>query len=200
MPLLYRRLIQLGKVSGAISFLFAAPYALYQYIQTRDAGRVEQTLNLFKQYNSAPFTSYREKVYKALAKNKGKINEAAASEKTFEALQFQIIHDDDIEMELLLLFDFFDGIAVCVANHICDDDTAIKLFRPRALDIYLNFYQYMMVQRATVATRDFGIGLQAIAEAGRPLPPRKKAAKIRPDTRHLAGNVEHAEHATGHRR
>jgi hypothetical protein len=46
--LIYKRLIQIGKVTGAVSFLFAAPYALAQYIESREAARVEQTIALFK--------------------------------------------------------------------------------------------------------------------------------------------------------
>jgi hypothetical protein len=165
----YKRLIQIGKVSGAISFLLAAPYALFEYIQAKDGARVEQSLNMFKLYNSAPFTVYREKITKALIKNKDELFKAAKDEKTLEDAQLKIIRQDDMETELLLVFDFFDAVAVCVVNHVCDDDTAVKLFRPRALDIYLNFYQYMSLQRATTATRDFGSGLEAIAKSGKPI-------------------------------
>jgi hypothetical protein len=165
---IYKRLIQVGKITGAVSFFFAAPYALAQYLQTKDAAQVEQTLNLFKQYNSPPFMGYREKVSKELIKNKSKISEAAKDEKQFEMVQLQIVHDGDIETELLLLFDFFDSVTVCVINQICDNNTAIQLFKPRALDIYLNFYQYMLLQRTTSATLDFGSGLEAIAKSGKP--------------------------------
>jgi hypothetical protein len=166
---IYKRLLQIGKVSGAVAFLFAAPYALIQYIQSKQAGRIEQTLNLFKMYNSPPFVTYREKVTKALIKNKDKINEASKNLDAFQALQFQIVRKEDIETELLLLFDFFDSVTVCVTSDLCDNDTAIKLFKPRATDIYVNFYQYMMAQRGATTTRGFGSGLEAIATSGRPV-------------------------------
>jgi len=163
--LAYKRLIQLGKVTGAVSFLLAAPYALVQYIQSQDAARVEQTLNMFKLYNSPPFTGYREKLTKALIANKDKINEASKDTAAFEALQFQILKETDMETELLLLFDFFDGVAVCVTANVCDNDAAIKLFKPRAADIYVNFYQYMVAQRGKSTTRGFGIGVEGIAKS-----------------------------------
>ncbi len=163
----YKRLIQLGKVTGTVSFLFAAPYALVEYIQARDAARVEQTLNLFKIYNAPPFTGYREKFTKALIKNKEPIEKAAKDPDSFRDVQFQVLRQEDIETETLLLFDFFDGVAVCVSAHLCDD-TAIKLFRPRALDIYVNLYQYMVAQRGRTTTRDFGVGVETIARARLP--------------------------------
>jgi hypothetical protein len=165
---LYRRLIQIGKVSGAIAFLFAAPYALEQYREARAAARIAQTLDMFKTYNAAPFTSYREKLTKALIKYEDEIYVAAKDENTFLDLQLRLLRQEDIETETLLLFDFFDGVAVCVTSSLCDNDTAIKLFQPRAADIYMNFYQYMAHQRGKSPTRRFGVGLEAIARSSLP--------------------------------
>jgi hypothetical protein len=166
---IYKRLIQLGKVAGAISFLVAAPYALVQYIQSRDAARVEQTISLFKMYNSPPFSGYREKLTRSLAKNKEQIDQASSkSAADFKALQFQMLKQDDIEPEILLLLDFFDGVAVCVTSKLCDNDAAIKLFKPRALDLYINYFQYISEQRGALAKRSFGLGLEAIAKSQLP--------------------------------
>jgi hypothetical protein len=161
----YKRLIQLGKVTGTISFIFAAPYALVQYIQAQDAARVEQTLNFFKMYNAPPFVAYREKFTKALIKNEDLIEKASTDIDAFRTLQFQILRKEDIETETLLLFDFFDGVAVCVAAQVCDSDTATKLFRSRAADIYVNFYQYIVARRGDQAKRDFGNGVETIAKS-----------------------------------
>jgi hypothetical protein len=171
----YRRLIQIGKVSGAISFLIAAPYALVQYWQARASTRVEQTLSFYKLFNSTPFTGYREKLTKAVVKHRILLNSAAASKEQLLTAQQELVSAEDVEMELLLLFDFFDGVAVCVASGVCDNDTAVKLFKPRAVDIYLNFYQYMIAQRAGQATQDYGAGLEAIARAGA-LPPAQRSS------------------------
>jgi hypothetical protein len=164
----YKRLIQIGKVAGAISFLFAAPYALAQYIQARDAARVEQTMSLFKIYNAPPFSGYREKITSSLAKHKDQIDEASKSPGDYRSLQYQMLKQDDIETELLLLLDFFDGVAVCVTSELCDNDTAIKLFKPRALDLYINYYQYISGQRGALTRRNFGVGLEAIAKSRLP--------------------------------
>jgi hypothetical protein len=161
----YKRLIQIGKVSGAVSFLFAVPYALAQYIQAKDASRVEQTLNLFKMYNAAPFAGYREKLTKALTRNKEAIAGASVDSAAFGELQFKLLKQDDIETEVLMLFDFFEGVSVCVKSGLCDKSTAIKLFKPRANDIYINFYQYMITQRGKTTSPDFGSGVESLARA-----------------------------------
>jgi hypothetical protein len=172
----YRKLLQIGKISGAISFLLAAPYALIQYWQAQDASRVEQTLNFYKLYNAKPFTDYREKMTDELVKHKDDLNRAALSEASLLKVQSDLIKNDNVATELLLLFDFFDGVAVCVTAKVCDDETAVKLFKPRAMDLYVNFYQYMMMQRAS--NPDFGLGLQAIAKSRLPKPISRRAEEI----------------------
>lgn len=169
----YKRLIQVGKISGAISFLVAAPYALIQYWQSRDNARVEQTLALYKLYNAKPFTDYREKITKAVVAHRSQLNESAIDPAKLLAAQLSVVAEDDVEMDLLLLFDFFDGVAVCVASELCDKTTAIKLFQPRALDIYLNFYQYMQSKRSGT-NRDYGVGLEEIVKAGTVAADKKK--------------------------
>jgi hypothetical protein len=173
---IYKRLLQIGKVSGAIAFLIAAPYAIFQYWEAQDAARVEQTLNFYKLYNAKPFTDYREKVTKALVKYRDRINTAAIDESSLLAVQNEMIENESIEMDIVLLFDFFDGVVVCVTSKVCDDDTAVRLFKPRATDIYLNFYQYMISRRATSATADFGVGLETVAKSGKPI----RVAKAKP--------------------
>lgn len=172
--LIYKRLIQIGKVAGAVSFLIAAPYAMVQYINARDASRVEQTISMFKLYNSTPYSTYREKITNSLAQNKDKILVASKNVDDFATLQFEMLKQDKVETELLLLLDFFDGVAVCVASELCDNDTAIRLFKPRATDVVVNFYQYISVQRATSARQDFGLGVEAIAKSR--LPDRETVA------------------------
>jgi len=180
MTTIYKRLIQIGKISGAISFLLAAPYALVQYWQAQKSARVEQTLNMYKLYNSAPFTDYRGKITRALVHNREKLNQAAVNEVSLTAAETEVAKSENIEMELLLVMDFFDGVAICVKGQVCDDETAIRLFKPRAYDIYLNFYQYIKLQRETSATNDFGSGLEAVAKSGKPPPRRVSAAGKKP--------------------
>jgi hypothetical protein len=138
---------------------------------------VEQTLNFYKLYNGKPFTDYREKMTKALVKHKDVLNQAAGSEASLLQVQSDLLKNEDAAMELLLLFDFFDGVEVCVTAKVCDDETAVKLFKPRALDLYVNFYQYMMMQRAD-SNPDFGTGLQAITKSRLPRPISRRAQDV----------------------
>jgi hypothetical protein len=169
---IYKMLTQIGKVSGAVSLIFAAlagAYAVWEYYQAKDAVRIEESLGLFKVYNAEPFTTYRKKISKALIANNDQLIKAAMiDERAYDAAQQKMILKEDIGPELLLVFNFFDGVATCVQNHVCDDGTTVMLFQARARDIFVYFYQFMMLKRTEEAS-DFGAGLEVIAKSGAPL-------------------------------
>ncbi len=162
----YKRLLQIGKVAGAITFLAGIPYGAYQYIEAKQDHRVAQSLEMFKQFNSSPISTYREHVLKAVSEYKQQMAEAAKDPKELEKLVIGMIAKKDIETDILLLMDFFDGVSACVVNNLCDADTTQKLFSARARELYLNFFQYIALHRSTIATVDFGLGLETIARTG----------------------------------
>jgi hypothetical protein len=166
-PLLYKRLLQLGKVTGAVTFLFGIPYALVQYWDNQHDKRVEQSLRQFDRFNSSPFTTYREKISKVMTLKKTEIRAAAKDVTKLKATVVAIVEGNDgIETELWLIMDFFDGVAVCIVENLCDAQTAHQLLSARAQDLYETFYQYIEVQRIGSSSK-FGLGLETIATAGR---------------------------------
>lgn len=168
--LAYKRLLQLGKVAGALTFLFGIPYGTFQYVQAKHVQRVAQSLQLFKDFNSSPFTKYRENINSAVALNKSQLAAAATDEKELQKTVLSMIEKQKIEIDLLMMMDFFDGVTVCVIDNLCDADTTERLFGQRARELYINFYQYIDLQRKTIATAEFGLGLETIALTTRAKP------------------------------
>jgi hypothetical protein len=165
-PLVYRRLAQLGKVAGALTFLFGIPYGIFQYWQIQKDKMTEQTLGFYKLYNATPITTYREQASKVLSKHKADI--IAGAEKGEAELTRALvgaISDEQAETSVTFVIDFFDGIAVCVYDGLCHPDTTYRLFGGIARDHYVNFYQFIMVQRSGLAPDRFGRGLETIAKA-----------------------------------
>jgi hypothetical protein len=163
-PLVYKRLLQLGKVAGALTFLFGIPYGIEQYVEKQYEGRVAETLELFKQFSGTPLSTYREDITKAIVANNAAINAAAklGADQLRDAV-LDVVQKSQIETDLLMTMDFFDAVATCVERNLCDRDTAQRLFSPRARDLLNVFYQYMQVRRTTSAGPDFGIGLEFMA-------------------------------------
>jgi hypothetical protein len=151
-----------------LSFIFGAvvvlPYSIYEYFQKKEAARIEQTLSFFRQYNSPPLITYREMLSTAIETNKDKLVAAAKSEAELQKTIVEILKTSQNESRLLLLFDFFDSLTVCVINRICDAETSRGLFRRHARELFVTYYQYIDLQRKTTAAPDFAVGLETFTK------------------------------------
>jgi hypothetical protein len=164
----YERLLQIGKVAGALTFLFGIPYGLWQYVQKERAARVEQSLRLFDKFNAAPFVTYREEIARVVTQNADAIAEAAKDAGELEKTIIGLVRKNEkIEPHLWLIMDFFDGVTVCVVNNLCDAATVEQLLAERARDFYEVFYPYIQMRRGG-ANSKFAIGLETVATAGLP--------------------------------
>ena len=164
--LIYKRLLQIGKVAGTITFLFGIPYGIWQYIEKQEQARVEQSLKLFDKFNSPPITTYRENISKAVSEHSAELEAAAKDEQTYAKAVIQLAEKNGIESSLWLVMDFFDGVTICVVNNICDAHTIAQLFAERAKDLYITFYQYIKTRRKG-PTSTFAVGLETVATSSR---------------------------------
>lgn len=159
----YQKLASLGRVTGALTFLFGIVYGLEQYVEKQHEGRINQTLDLFKQFDNPPFSAYRINLTKAYLAHGQDI--ADASLKGPDALETtiqNIVDKAGIETDLLMTIYFFDALYTCVEKNLCDRDMTQRLFSPRARELILIYFQYIEERRKAGA--DFGIGLQLVAQ------------------------------------
>jgi hypothetical protein len=162
---IYKRLLQLGKVAGVITFLFGIPYGLWQYLDLRHEKRVEQSLALHNLFNSTSFLASRAKITRALTKHWSEIDplfdpyDASKIASTLE----RVLAAEDAEADVHLVIDFFDGVSSCVNAALCDSNTALDLFKRLAIQQYTIFDEYIKLQRKKVAQPGFGLGVEKIA-------------------------------------
>src|SRR6187397_1481549 len=96
MPWLYKRLLQLGKVVGVITFLFGIPYGLWQYFDLREEKRVEQSLALHNLFNSTSFLAHRAKILRTTTKHWTEIKGVLRSDaRTIAAKLDEILTKED---------------------------------------------------------------------------------------------------------
>jgi hypothetical protein len=164
---IYKRLLQIGKVAGTLTFLLGIPYGIWQYIEAKHDKRIEQSLRLFEKFNSSPFTDYRIKINEAVATNRAKLVDAVMDPKIYETTVLELVEQNGIESSLWLVLDFFDGVTICVTSKICDAQTVGQLFTERAKELFLTFYQYILARRNSSASATFGYGLEFIATNGK---------------------------------
>lgn len=102
--LIYKRLLQLGRIATALTFLFGIPYGIFKYWEAVQTGRIEQTLKFFNLYNSSPITTYREAIVTALINHQSEIAEAAVDETKFNDLVVNFVKVDQLGKPLLLIW------------------------------------------------------------------------------------------------
>lgn len=162
---LTKLVLEIGKIAGAIAAILGIVYGALEYSERKHQNRVDQSLRLFDKFNSAPFTTYREEITRAVTGNRDALRAAAKDVGELSRFVLAMVQDNRIEPHLWLVMDFFDGVAVCISNNLCDAYTAHQLLAPRAQELYEVFYQYIESQRSGASVR-FALGLQALAEVG----------------------------------
>lgn len=79
------------------------------------SGQKAQTLKMFEIFNSGEMLAAREKIYDYI-----QLPENAEPKLT----------------DILIYFDFFDALKICVENYLCDQDVAVRLFQGYSLDVW----------------------------------------------------------------
>jgi hypothetical protein len=161
----YERSLDAAKVAGVISVIFGVVFGTVQYFQARDDKRIEESLQLFRQFNNAPYTDYRKRINVAIIENQAAINAAVGDEKKLAAAVLGIVQKEKLETDVAFVLNFFDTVAYCAAQSICDSQIVLDLFYPSALEIYVPFYQYIRMQQN--ALYDYGAGVFTLVDLKR---------------------------------
>lgn len=144
LSIIYKRLIQLGKITTPLTFLVAAPYAAWEYRNTLIADRAKLTLEFYDRYNQSPITDYRSSITTALAKYWDKITAAAKSgDAAIDKLTLDIVDSEHLTTSLLQEFDFFDGLKACLDMSLCDQAMAKQLFGTDARNLFVMFFPFI---------------------------------------------------------
>jgi hypothetical protein len=169
---LYRELLQWSRILAHFAFVGAALYAAAQWYGAKVDGQVKQVLTLYDKYNSTPLIQYRKDLDALIANNNDAFNTAMHEKKQddYVKLIVRLMTTSDAANGFDLISDFFDGLSVCVSASLCDEDVAVRLFHPRALELFDVYAPYIGYVRGQNGVKDFAAGI--IEFAGRV--PRKR--------------------------
>lgn len=158
----YDRSLDAAKVAGVISVIFGVVFGTVQYYQARSDKRVEESLQLFRQFNNAPYTDYRKRINIAYTDHHEAIDEAASDVNQFTAAVVDMVQKEKLETELAFVLNFFDTVTYCAAQNICDSQIVLDLFYPSAVELYERYYQYIKVRQ--LSTAEFGAGVLTLVD------------------------------------
>jgi hypothetical protein len=142
-------------VGGTLSFLVSLativgiPVALYGYFQTKQEDRINRTYDYYRQYHDGPLPLDVNTVIVAWNAKADEVKQLLAKS-DFDGLtklQGVVAKDANVNAALARVVVFFDGVGTCVANSLCDGDTAYALLYEPAYRVssayggYLTGYQ-----------------------------------------------------------
>jgi hypothetical protein len=167
----YRWALRIGKLVGGLSVVVAALWAALQFYKSNIDDHIKTTLTMYERYNSQPFTTYRETLSTFTIDNRDQILAAAKSgnEKNYSDTIMSLMGKkttggkNETMKSFDLLTDFFDGIDECIHARLCDWNASVRLFQPRAKELYDGFYPYIKNVRDVNKLESYASGLDRVA-------------------------------------
>ena len=146
-------------MAGTLTFLFGIPYGIVQYIEENKITASPRRLTCLSNSIQRRILNIVSRCLQA-AENKKQIAEASKSLQALRQIVLAVVDAKKIETELLLLMDFFDGVAVCVITDLCDADTTGETVLQQGARSTSISSITSSSHRQTIAGAKFGIGLK----------------------------------------
>lgn len=160
-----------------LGILSAAIFTLFQYFGHINENRVQQTLELYKEFSSEPLISARNGLLKEVEEHQNFLkyipnerpSESEANQLKMKWAKY-IVNRIDSNVALMVqvnnMFDFFDALQICVENNICDKKSAQDLLGISAKELTGNFCPYIAYMRYDKTNRNEQFATKSNAFSG----------------------------------
>ncbi|KUM23664.1 hypothetical protein AU467_32965 [Mesorhizobium loti] len=127
----------------SLGWLIGILYGLWQYVESVDRGRVDKTLEFYKEYREKEVDrDNAESFY--IRKNEDIIKQGAKTESDTGKNIYRLIFQDgeknkEILDTILSSAYFYNSVSACAANNVCDQGLSCRLFARSMHNYYSNF-------------------------------------------------------------
>ena len=157
---LYRSLIRIGKISGAVTLIIAPPFAWWEYNRSTCAAKKETTFTIWKEYNKNDLRKAILDMNYAFVKESKDIFSSEASAVNGKLLN--VVVKNKLDLNVFLVSNFFSSVHNCLEGGLCDAYTAQQLFKKDAR--FLRQYIYPAIQAQKPFPKStYGDGLTYVA-------------------------------------
>lgn len=168
------RLIDWLDLVVKVGAIFAAIFAVHQYLEARQDARVAKTLDYVQRFDDADSKvgAARRRIAGVLWLNDGQIKRLRDIKRNLPEAESREIHrrfisklvdgtaaSPGLRQEIQDLVSFFEGLSVCVETNLCDATSAERFFGDFAKTFWSNFAVFIEERR--LVSPDYGSGLQA---------------------------------------
>lgn len=157
MTISLERIKTLSEIFGiwltTVGLLVGGGFAVFQYLDVKRENRINATVEYVRAYRTDPIYSIRRRVGISEI-NASKLVTSALKKSTVEnAAQIyndmiiKRVQEDDLSADLDQLINFYEEVAVCIVNKICDKESAASYFFKQGRDFYRTYYPYICMER-----------------------------------------------------
>jgi len=156
------------KALAGLSVVIAALWAALLFYKSNRDDEVKTALAFYDKYNSKEFIVFRNGVGDFDNKNHDKImaalNELIQSNnlEKYKDTLVELVKLSGNENDIDMVIEFFDGLWECISTNLCDWNTAVGLFEPKARILYPEFSPYILYNRVHNKDAAYGYGLESI--------------------------------------
>ena len=161
---------RLGRVLGycvAVVAILGIPIGLSGYYAGEHTKRVQNTFEFYKDFRSQAFQEKYQSLINVAEIKDGEIdrimtqfrdNVAERDRKVLEIV-VDIAEAGDAPKNMSAALLFFDGLAACVSNGLCDRNAAVALFNVPSRELASDYGPYILYIRAKYQNGKYGTGL-----------------------------------------
>jgi hypothetical protein len=153
--------LQIAEVAGtwlaAIAVVIGGLFGVFQYLEHKDAVRVDRTMALVERYHSdGLLMNARLQITNAMTVNVEQINSVLTDAsikpedlaQTYNDTINNIVKKDSLAGPLDQLFTFYEQVVLCRELRLCDDAVAAQFFDDDANSYVRTYYPYICAVRA----------------------------------------------------
>ena len=136
---------------GVLGIIFAGAYGLFEYIEHKQAVRVERSLTYVEKNRTGNVVEARLSLNQLLAKNHQSLIDIlsqpgqtpAELSKAYNDFVIQMAKSAETQRKLEISFSFYEEIAICVERELCDREVINSFFSDEARSLFNSFYPYV---------------------------------------------------------
>jgi hypothetical protein len=136
---------------GVLGVIVAGLYGLLEYIEHKQAVRVERSLAYVEKNRTGSTGEARLFLSQLLAKNQQSLLDILSQSGQTEAELSKAYNDFIVQMaksaeaqrKLEISFSFYEEIAICVERELCDREVIMSFFGNDAKSLFNSFYPYV---------------------------------------------------------
>lgn len=152
----------------SIGVLVAAIFAIQQYTDNSAAEQVNKTLSYIDRFHADDVGDAREKFEKVFDERKDeifKVSSGSDADTQFPQYLDRVVAEQELEIPLHKILEFFDELNICAEAKLCDEKTAIRFFGKYAWDFSGLMKPYIFHLREEYHDPMIGIGIVRIGHS-----------------------------------